>query len=254
MTRSWESFLTERDREHLAASGFGKAGDDRSGFGDNPALLVIDDYYSVLGTEREDILESVKRWPSSCGLEGWEAIDKTAELIASARANGVPVMYVRGYDHFDDFKKIGHWSSRAGQGKSRADRLAKLTDEEARLSMVIVDEVAPQPGDLVLEKAAASAFHGTPLLFQLNHLNIDTVIACGETTSGCVRASVVDGATFRFRMGVVEECSFDRTQASHYINLFDMHSKYADVVFLEETTRYFDTIGATKRTPELAAV
>jgi len=254
MARSWDPYLTERDRLHQAASGFGKGGDDRAGFGENPALLVIDDYYSVLGTEREDILESVKRWPSSCGIEGWEAIDKTAVLIAAARANGIPVMYVRGYDHFDEFKKIGHWGSRAGQGRSRGDRMAKLTEEEARLSMVIVDEVAPQTGDLVLEKAAASAFHGTPLLFQLNHLNIDTVIACGETTSGCVRASVVDGATFRFRMGVVEECTFDRTEASHYINLFDMHSKYADVVFLQEAIEYFESISAMKRVAELAAV
>lgn len=254
MARSWDAYLTERDLKHHELSGFGKKGDDRAGFGDNPALLVIDDYYSVLGLEREDIFESIKKWPSSCGLEGWAAIDKTAELIASARANGIPVMYVRGFDHFDSLKQMGHWGSRAATSKPRPDRRQNLTEEEARMSMVIVDEVAPQPGDLVLEKAAASAFHGTPLLFQLNYLGIDTVIACGETTSGCVRASVVDGATFRFRMGVVEECTFDRTEASHYINLFDMHSKYADVVFLDEAKAYFDSIGAKKHVPELAAV
>ncbi|MBW7461323.1 isochorismatase family protein, partial [Paenibacillus sepulcri] len=73
---------------------------------------------------------------------------------------------------------------------------------------------------------------------------IDTVIACGETTSGCVRASVVDGATYRFKMGVVEECVFDRTQSSHYMNLYDMHQKYADVVDLGYATQYFDTIGS----------
>lgn len=252
MARSWDPYLTERDHAHQAASGFGKQGDDRAGFGENPALLVIDDYYSVLGLERQDIMESVRKWPFSCGLEGWEAIDKTAQLIAAARKNGIPVMYVRGFDHFDEYKRLGHWGSRAGQGKPRPDRRSALTEEEAAKSMVIVDEVAPQPGDLVLEKAAASAFHGTPLLFQLNHLGIDTVIACGETTSGCVRASVVDGATFRFRMGVVEECTFDRTQASHYINLFDMHSKYADVVFLHEAVEYFDAIGAAKQVKELA--
>ena len=60
------------------------------------------------------------------------------------------------------------------------------------------------------------------------------MIACGETTSGCVRASVVDGCTSRFRMGVVEECTFDRTEASHAVNLFDMNQKYADVLQLDE--------------------
>jgi len=75
---------------------------------------------------------------------------------------------------------------------------------------------------------------------------VDTIIACGETTSGCVRASVVDGATYRYRMGVVEECCFDRTQASHWINLFDMHQKYADVIKKAEAIQYFDTIAASR--------
>jgi nicotinamidase-related amidase len=98
----------------------------------------------------------------------------------------------------------------------------------------------------VLKKAAASAFHGTPLVFHLNYHEIDTIVACGETTSGCVRASVVDGATYRFRMSVVEECTFDRTEASHFINLFDMNQKYADVVSLGTATGYFDQIGSKK--------
>jgi hypothetical protein len=67
-----------------------------------------------------------------------------------------------------------------------------------------------------------------------------------------VRASVVDGATFRFNMGVVEECTFDRTEASHYINLFDMHQKYADVISLSEAVDYFDRVGAASGTLALA--
>ncbi|MBW7458145.1 isochorismatase family protein, partial [Paenibacillus sepulcri] len=91
---------------------------------------------------------------------------------------------------------------------------------------------------------APSAFQGTPLLFQLISLGIDTVICCGETTSGCVRASVVDGATHRFRMGVVEECVFDRTEASHWMNLYDLNQKYADVVMLDSVKDYFRKVGA----------
>ena len=232
--RSWEPYLTPRDREHLATSAFTKT--EPFGFGTNPVCLVIDDYYSVLGLEREPILESIKKWPGSTGLDGWAAIDKTVDLLRAARGNGVPVIYVHGFD-----KGFVPWGRRA-----RKERLSNLTPEERAMANVIVDEIAPQPGALVLEKAAASAFHGTPLVFHLNYHGIDTVICCGETTSGCVRASVVDGATYRYNMGVVEECTFDRTQASHYINLFDMNQKYADVVSLDEAVGYLDGIGAKK--------
>jgi nicotinamidase-related amidase len=72
----------------------------------------------------------------------------------------------------------------------------------------------------------------------LNYLGVDTIITCGESTSGCVRASVVDGCTNRYRMIVVEECVFDRHETTHAINLFDMHQKYADVLPLAEVLDY----------------
>ncbi len=242
MANSWDPYLTARDHEHLAATGWAKK--EPFGFGANPVCLVIDDYYSVLGLERQPIMESIKKWPMSCGLEGWQAIDRTVELVRSARANDVPVIYVHGFDN-----GFVPWGRRA-----KGERLSHLSPEERAMANVIVDEIAPQPGELVLEKAAASAFHGTPLVFHLNYYGIDTVIACGETTSGCVRASVVDGATYRYAMGVVEECTFDRTEASHYINLFDMDQKYADVISLARAVEYFDGVGTAKRvlTPALA--
>jgi nicotinamidase-related amidase len=98
----------------------------------------------------------------------------------------------------------------------------------------IIDEVAPIAGEAVLHKSSPSAFWGTPLMGHLNYLGVDTIITCGESTSGCVRASVVDGCTNRYRMIVVEECVFDRHQATHAINLFDMNQKYADVLPLAE--------------------
>jgi maleamate amidohydrolase len=229
----WDAFLTERDQEHLKITGSGSR--PRKGFGERPALLIIDDYYSVLGTEREDILESVKKWPMSTGLEGWEAIDRTVELLASARANQIPVIFATGMGA--DFPSP--WAGRNGGGR-------RLTPEQEEIAFKIVDEIAPIPGELVIKKASASAFWGTPLVGHLTFNGIDTVITCGETTSGCVRASVVDGCTFRYRMGVVEECTFDRTEASHAINLFDMNQKYADVLGLAETIQYFDMIGESR--------
>ena len=90
----------------------------------------------------------------------------------------------------------------------------------------------------MLYKTAPSAFWGTPLTGHLTRLGIDTLITCGESTSGCVRASVVDGCTNRYRMIVVEECVFDRHQATHAINLFDMHQKYADVMSLADVLEW----------------
>ena len=230
---SWLPYLSERDRQHLAA-GYQKT--EYFGFGKNPVCLVIDDYYSVLGLERQPFFASIKKWPMSTGLEGWDAIDKTVELVRASRANDVPVIYVHGME-----QGFVPWGRRA-----KRDGLSNLSAEERAKANQIVDEIAPLPGELVIQKAAASAFQGTPLVFHLNYYGVDTVIACGETTSGCVRASVVDGATYRFAMGVVEECCFDRSEASHFINLFDMHQKYADVVSLGEAIAYFDGIGASK--------
>jgi nicotinamidase-related amidase len=233
----WEPFLSERDKLHDLQ--WGKK--ELSGFGTKPALVLIDIYYSVLGLTREPIFESMKTWPSSTGLEGWAAVDKTAELLAVARKSGVPVVHVKGLQ-----SGIKPWVHRK-RGPST------MSDEMKQKGTEIVAEVAPIAGEVVIEKTAPSAFQGTPLAFHLQSLGIDTVIMCGETTSGCVRASVVDAATARFRVGVVAECVFDRTEASHYINLYDMHQKYADVVPLEVAKAYLAKQGAEAEPMRLAS-
>jgi nicotinamidase-related amidase len=77
---------------------------------------------------------------------------------------------------------------------------------------------------------------------QLNALDVDSLIICGESTSGCVRATVVDGRSYRFKVTVVEEAVFDRHQATHAINLFDMHEKYADVLGIDEVVAHLNTL------------
>ena len=225
----WDSFLTERDKKHVETRGAKKA---PFGFGNNPAVLVIDAYYGALGEKPEPILDSIKTWPSSCGEEGWNAIYKTQELLKAARRNQVPVIYCT---NIPDFPSPWPWNSRS---KRQSELPPRLHEKKYQ----IVQEVAPQPGELVIKKTTPSAFFGTPLMSHLTHEGIDTLLACGETTSGCVRASVVDGCSYRLRMGVVEECTFDRHEASHAINLFDMNQKYADVVSLAQAIEYFETI------------
>ena len=122
---------------------------------------------------------------------------------------------------------------RRGQQESRPPALRDRRDPYE-----IIPEVGPLPGETVIRKASPSAFWGTPLAGHLTFNEVDTVIMCGESTSGCVRASVVDSTTNRFRTIVVEECVFDRHEAAHAMNLFDMHQKYADVLPLAEVTRW----------------
>ena len=231
----WEPYLSARDREHDRF--WGKK--ELFGFGEKPALVLIDIYYSVLGLERKPIFESMEMWPSSTGLEGWAAVDKTAELLAVARENGIPVVHVKGLQ-----SGIRPWIHRQ-RGPS------KLSPEMQKKGTEIVAEVAPIAGEVVIEKTAPSAFQGTPLHFHLNSLGIDTLIICGETTSGCVRASVVDAATHRYRVGVAADCVFDRTEASHFMNLYDMHQKYSDVISSEMAKAYLAEKG-TAAAPEPA--
>ncbi len=221
----WETFLTERDKLlHEAKPRMGT-----TVFGSRPALVLVDFYYASVGLERLPLFEAIKRWPASCGLEGWAAIDRTAELLAVARRHRIPVIHVCRLTGFPS------WNSR----RSRVIGSDPVPREDSNLEEIVA-EVGPEPGELVVRKAAPSAFQGTPLAFELVSRGVDTIIVCGESTSGCIRATVVDGCTSGFRVGVVAECCYDRTEASHYMNLFDMNEKYANVIHLEEAITYFE--------------
>lgn len=224
----WENFLSERDKLHDLQ--WGKK--ELSGFGSKPALVLIDMYYSVVGLKREPIFESMKTWPGSTGLEGWAAVDKTAELLAVARETGVPVVHVKGLNN-----GMKPWVHRKPRASTMSAEM-KLKGEQ------ICDEVAPIAGEVVIEKTAPSGFQGTPLAFHLISMGIDTVILCGESTSGCLRASAVDAATHRFKVGVPMDCAYDRNEASHWMNLYDMHQKYADVIDAEMAKAYFRKLAA----------
>ena len=221
--RVWEPFLTEQDRAHLAMTPHGNVG-----FGEKPALLLVDMYRWVFGDEPQPLLEAVKAWPGTCGLAAWDSIPHVQTLLEACRKAGIPIVHMTGLDD----SGVAGWSSHR-EPSGPVDMSPEAVDRRNRRNDII-DEVAPIPGEAVLHKSSPSAFWGTPLMGHLNYLGVDTIITCGESTSGCVRASVVDGCTNRYRMIVVEECVFDRHQATHAINLFDMNQKYADVLPLAE--------------------
>lgn len=233
MTRVWDPFLTAQDKAHLAQ----RRGDRRVGFGERPAILNIDIYRGVFGDKNLPLLEGVKQWPGYCGPAGWNTIPHVQALLREARAAGVPVCHATGLK--DEDSGIPGWSAAI---HAEQPRRADLSDAAARERFArrfdIIDEVAPQPGDVVVRKTAPSAFWGTPLVAELTRLGIDTLLVTGESTSGCVRATVVDAASHRFRVQVVEDCVFDRHEACHAINLFDMHQKYADVISIGAAKDY----------------
>ena len=164
-------------------------------------------------------------------MAGWNAIPHIQTLLRTAREARIPIVHVTGLAGAG----VDEWSFRRDGDPGQLTPEAR---ERRRHKFDIIDEVEPLPGEAVLRKLSPSAFWGTPLVGHLNQLGIDTVITCGESTSGCVRSSVVDGTTYRFRMVVVEECVFDRHEAAHAINLFDMNQKYADVLPIAEVVKY----------------
>ncbi len=218
--RIWDKFLTERDRAVFAASGYGAP----QGFGKRPALMIIDVNYFFCGDRPEPILEAIKRWRNSCGDEGWPAIKVIKELAEKAREKGVPVIYTTGTARPDLWNR-GSWL----WINSRSAEDASIKKTRSLDGNMIVPEIAPKAQDIVVYKEKPSGFFGTPLLSYLMLLGCDSLIVTGTTTSGCVRATVCDAFSNNIRASVVEDGCFDRSQASHAINLCDMNAKMADV-------------------------
>ena len=229
--RVWDQFLTERDKAVFAASGYGA----RGGFGKRPALLVIDVNYAFCDEKPTPILESIKKWRNSCGEDAWPAIAAIKSLIDKAHAKELPVIYTTGVRREDSWDS-GSWSWK--NGRSDEDK-AVATNVDGNQ---IVDEIAPAPQDIVILKQKPSGFFGTNMASYLQLLGCDSLIVTGTTTSGCVRATVLDAFSLNFRVALAEEGCFDRSQASNAINLCDMNAKYADVVKTEEVLAFFDKL------------
>jgi maleamate amidohydrolase len=198
-----------------------------------------------LGDSPEPLLDAISTWPASTGLSGWEAADRIAELLAVARAADIPVIHLTGLS--EEESAIPAWAAKLGGRHGYNGQTAERLDRHRR-RFDFIEQAAPVPGEVVLKKTAPSGFFGTPLLAHLISEGIDTLIVCGESVSGCVRATVTDGCAYRLHMVVVEECVYDRHEATRAINLFDIDQKYGDVVSLAEAIEWI-----TKRPSALNA-
>jgi nicotinamidase-related amidase len=167
----------------------------------------------------------VKEHKSSCGIYAHNAIKPIQELFAMARSKGIQIIYTTSETRKEAKPKTVHATNR------RVDEIGQSAYE-------IYHDFKPEDGDLIIYKERASGFFGTSLIAHLTRMGIGSLIVCGETTSGCVRASVVDAYSYGFHTAMVEEGCFDRSLLSHKVNLFDLHHKYADVMHLDEVKKH----------------
>lgn len=199
--------------------------------GPRPALLVIDLYDLAYRGGAGSPYELDKTYPNSCGAFAHRAIEPTKRLIAAARAANLQVFYCT-QDVRQHNRPPGAFSTHRPLPPQTAEDYA------------IHREFTPLPGDVVLYKQRASVFQGTPIMSHLTLLGIRSLIVCGESTSGCVRASAVDAYSNGFHVSIVEECTFDRSDFVHKANLFDLHHKYVDVMHLAEVEEHLQMLAA----------
>lgn len=236
--RPWEAVVPAADRELYARTGLGA----RRPLGRRPALLIVDVVESWTGSRRLEREAAVEEYTTACGPSAWDALPRIRELLDACRAAGLPIVFSRG--DVEDKPFVGDSTKRI-KSEAEARRIAAAP---------IPEIVAPQDGEYVLCKAKASAFFGSTLLTYLVQRGVDSLIVCGTSTSGCVRATVTDAQSYGHTVFVVEECTFDRSELLHLVNLFDMNAKYADVVTLGEMLGLLaEHVNGTRATPEAAA-
>lgn len=216
----WTDLYSAEECEIYDKAGFGR----QVGIGKAPALLIIDVQYRTVGTVRLPIWEAMKEFPTSCGEVGWGAVDSIRPLLRLFREREWPVLY----PHVAP--------KRITDGGRLASKVPTIMGIPPR-GYDFVEEIAPLPQDILVPKKHPSAFFGTALVSHLIDLGVDTLVVTGCTTSGCVRASVVDAFSMNFRVVVPQECVYDRGTTSHKASLFDMAQKYADVRATDDVCR-----------------
>jgi nicotinamidase-related amidase len=199
--------------------------DNRVGYGNDPALLVVDLQEGFTDNEN----------PLGGDLTG--VIEQTNVLLDATHNGNVPVVFTRivfthpeGYDY-------GVWLEKVPALNTLRAK-SKWTEIDDRLYL--------SENDHVLDKRQASAFHETELDSMLTYIGIDTVVVAGCTTSGCVRASALDACQHGYRTIIPEKAVGDRADEPHEANLFDINAKYGDVRPVSEVADYLASVGVDK--------
>ena len=191
--------------------------DGRLGFGKRPALLIVD-FINAYVTEDAPLFAP----------DVVTAVEETIPLLSLARAKQIPVLYTKVL-YNKNFRDGGIFIQKVPVLKTMV---------EGEPLAEIVPQLMPIESDIIIVKQYASAFFGTSLAATLTSLGVDTILLTGCSTSGCIRASAVDGMQYGFRVIVPRECVADRHAGPHEANLFDINSKYGDVVSKSEVIEY----------------
>lgn len=214
--------MSEEDRDLYERSGFR----GRLTPGARPAVLVVD--FSCGFTDEACPL----------GSDMTAEVEKTRTLLDRARDKGIPILFTS-IAYEGSLKDGGVW----------LQKVPTLGELNVGSRWVEIDpRLGRRDEEVVIYKRGASAFFGTHPASQLAAEKVDTVIVTSATTSGCIRASVVDSLQCGYPTFVVRECVADRARGPHEANLFDMDSKYAEVVGLEEVVAYVDGLVAPAMT------
>jgi maleamate amidohydrolase len=193
----------------------------RSGFGERPAVLVVD--LSVGFTDPAS--------PLVCDLDG--VVAAVARILAAARAAGRPVIYTT----------VVYDAAGERAASIFIEKVPALLTLAPGSRFVEIDRrLAPAPGEPGVQKYFASAFHGTALPSLLAAEGCDSVIVTGASTSGCVRATAVDALQHGYRTVVPRDAVGDRNPAAHDANLYDIDTKYGDVVSTDEVVEHLETL------------
>jgi maleamate amidohydrolase len=206
----------EAAREVYAKAGLGQA----VALGDRPAVLVID--FSCGFTDPECPL----------GSDLTPQVEATRRVLDAAREKGLPVVFTTTASE-PSLKDGGLWMQ-------KVPSLAAL--QLGGPWAAIDPRLDPREDETVIVKKGASGFFGTNLAAVLVTQGVDSVVLCGATTSGCVRATAIDLLQYGWPTIVPRECVGDRAQAPHEANLFDIQAKYADVVSVDDALAYIEGV------------
>ncbi len=195
----------------------------RVGFGQRPALIVIDVNCGFTDPAS----------PLVCDLDS--VVEAIARLLEEARAAAVPVV----------FTTVSYDEGGKHTAAAFIDKIPALETLEAGSRWVEIDpRIAPHAGEPVLNKLFASAFFGTALSSFLAANGCDSLIVTGASTSGCVRATVVDAIQHGYRPVVPREAVGDRNPEAHSANLYDIDTKYGDVVSVDDVLAHLEEVAA----------
>lgn len=214
-TRSapWDDVLDDEIRALLARR------PARPVTGSRPALVAVDLYDLVYDGGSLPVVDLMEQYPASCGEFAWRALPGTIELFKTARTADIPIVHVTYDTRIETDPRSIHPTNR------------KRRQPDLKLYK-IKDELSPVEGELVVYKKRASGFFGSPLSAFLNELGADILFFVGESTSGCLRASVIEAVSFGYPVAVIADGVFDRHPLTHKVSLLDLHLKYATVINL----------------------